>query len=167
MKRDSKKYWWTGRLILLTAIVLAGCAWPGPYIRHSWNTAAAFDAYKVYPGYQYYTSGTLNDPRAILALKPGYTLNSKGWQSVAMTPEKMEQWVLALKKDHFVEYNTYADGAQLIDDQGKIAGIYFSVWEFPLIRFSKAKELMIKKPAHDYRLDNDLTEFLSGGPDID
>ena len=166
MKRNFKKNWWAGPLTLLVAMTFAGCAWPGAYIQHSWDTAAEFDAFQIYPGYQYYTSGTLQDPRAVLALKPGYTLHSTGWTPVEMTSEKLEQWVLALEKDSFVEYNTNANGAQLIDDQGNIAGVYFSVWEFPLIRFSESKELEIRKPAAHYRLDNDRTEFLSGGGDM-
>lgn len=166
MKSRSNIFQRAGLWALLAALVLSGCSWPGAYIQHNLDVADRFNTYQVYPGCQYFTSGTLEDPRAVLALKSGYSLTSEGWQPVQMTSKELEQWVQALKKDSFAEYNTYSDGAQIIDDQGNIAGFYFSVWEFPLIRFTASKELILRKPAADYRLDNDRTEFLSGGSDF-
>jgi hypothetical protein len=141
-------------LSTLAAILLSGCGWYGAYIRHNLEVADRFDTYQVYSGYDYYTSGTLEDPRAVLALKPGYAVTSTDWQPVAMTTEKLQEWVLALKKDPFVEFNTFSNGAQIIDDQGDVAGFYYSVWDFPIIRFSESGELLINKPLPVYRYHN-------------
>ena len=155
MKGKLSKYQKRGLLIILaTVLVLSGCAWYGAYIANNLQVGRQFDTYQIYAGYQYYTCGTLEDPRAVLALKPGYALDSKGWQPTEMTPEKLKKWVLALKRVPFVEFNTFSNGAQIIDNDGNLAGYYYSVWSFPIIRFSKSKELLINKPQPVYRYYN-------------
>ena len=143
-------------LILTTALVLSGCAWYGAYIVNNLQVGHQFDTYQIYPGYHYYTCGTLEDPRAVLALKPGYRLNSKDWQPFEMTSEKLKKWVLALKKAPFVEFNTFSNGAWIIDNDGNVAGYYYSVWSFPIIRFSESGELLINKPSPVYRYYNGI-----------
>jgi hypothetical protein len=156
MRRYLKGKWELVAAILWVAMLLTGCSWYGGYIRHNLEVRNWFDAYHLYSGYHYYTCGTLEDPRAVLALKPEYTLNSDGWESVAMTADQLKVWVLALKKDPFVEFNTFSDGAQIIDNQGNIAGVYYSVWDFPIIRFSQSKTLLISKPKPIYRYGNEI-----------
>ncbi len=153
--------WLAAFATIFATMILAGCGWQGAYIRHNWEVQDQFDAYQLYPGCRYFTSGTLRDPRGVLALKPEYKLNSDGWMPVAMTGGLLAQWLSALKKGTFVEYNTFSNGAQIVDDQGNIAGYYYSVWDFPRIRFSQPKELMIHKPFAQYRFDNNRAELLS------
>lgn len=150
---------------LATAVAMAvlGCSWPGPHLQHNKEVAVQFDGYRIYPGYQYYTSGTIEDPRAILALKPGYILNSLSWQRVDMTSRDIEQWVVAMKKDPFVDENTFSNGAHIIGSGGEIAGYYYSVWEFPLVRTEGEKTIAMNKPINNYRLTNDHMNKLMGG----
>ena len=161
------RYKWRGLLLTpMAALFLSGCAWYGAYIGHDTEVGRQFDTYQIYPGYQYYTCGTLEDPRAVLALKPGYTLDAKYWQPVEMTSGKLKEWVLALKKDPFVEFNTFSNGARIMDDEGNVAGYYYSVWDFPVIRFSKSKELLINKPPPDYRYYNEIKGRSAGNDDM-
>jgi hypothetical protein len=143
-------------VVLFTATLLWGCSWYGAYIRHNQEVADRFESYQLYPGYRYYTAGTLADPRAVLALKPGYQLKSTGWQPVEMTPDKLKTWVQALDKVPFADENMFPNGAQIIDDQGHIAGYYYSVWDFPIIRFSEANTLVMNKPPPNYRYYNKI-----------
>lgn len=150
-------------MALALVAALGGCTWPGPHLMHSWTVETQYDTYRLDPGYDYYTSGTLKDPRGILALKPGYTIDSKGWQPVKMTPSKLEQWVLALKKDSFVEYNTFSNGAEILGFNGEVVGHYYSVWEFPRVYMPDAKTVQIAKPWNDYRDTNERWKVLHGG----
>ena len=143
-------------VMLFTAVLLWGCSWFGAYIRHNQKVADRFESFQLYPGYKYYAAGTLADPRAVVALKPGYHLRSAGWQSVEMTPEKLKAWVQALKNVPFAEDNTFPNGAQIIDAQGHIAGYYYSVWAFPIISFPVAKALVMNAPPPNYRYYNDV-----------
>ena len=86
---------------MLLPAILMGCTWAGPHLQHNNAVTLHFDSFQVYPQYQYFTAGTLDDPRAILALKPDYTLDSPGWQAVRMTPALLEQWISAFQADMF------------------------------------------------------------------
>lgn len=138
------------------------CTWPGPHLQHNWAVEKQFDSYKIYPEHQYYTGGTLEDPRAVLALKTDYILDSPNWQKVNMTTEELERWIQALKKDSFVEYNTFSNGARVVGDSGEIAGYYYSVWEFPLVRIPKEKTILMAVPDAEYRSTNMRIEFFTG-----
>jgi hypothetical protein len=118
-----------------------------------------FHNHEIFAGHRYFTGGTLEDPRAILVLKPQYQLDAPDWRPVTMTPEELAQWVEALKKDSFVEYNTFSNGAKIIDDNGNLAGYYYSVWEFPLVRMPGEKTIQLAVPATKYRSTNRRVEF--------
>lgn len=147
---------------VIMAAILFGCAWPGPHLQHNSAVALHFDSFRIYPQYQYYTAGTLQDPRAILALKPGYILESPGWQAVHMTPELLAQWIGAFKADMFVDGNVFSDGANVIGLNGELAGHYYSVWEYPVVRVPKAMTIAVAVPRADYRRHNEkIRDFLS------
>ena len=153
-------------LTLAMASIAAGCSWPGPHLQHNLAVESHFDAFQIYPQYQYYTAGNLNDPRAILALKPGYTLESPGWQTVDMTPELLAQWIAAFKEDSFVDGNVFPDGAAVIGYDGELAGHYYSVWEYPVVRVPKEMTIAQAVPDADYRRHNEkIKDFLYGGDD--
>jgi len=130
----------------LVVAMAFGCSWPGPHLQHNSAVARYFDGYQIYPQYQYYTAGTLEDPRAIVALKTGYALESPDWSKVSMTPAKLEQWITALKRGAFVEDNQFPNGANLIGRNGEVAGHYYSVWEYPRVRVPAQKTIAMTVP---------------------
>jgi hypothetical protein len=161
--RSMDRRW--GDILVITGLMVAmvlGCSWPSAYLRHSWTVENQFDNHEIFTKHQYFTGGTLEDPRAILVLKPDYQLDSPGWQPVTMTQEALAQWIDALKKDFFVGYNTFSNGAKVIVDKGEIAGYYYSVWEFPLVRMPGEKNIQLAVPRAEYRSTNRRTEFFTG-----
>lgn len=153
-------------MALAMAAMAAGCSWSGPHLQHNSAVGNQFDTYQIYPQYQYYTAGTLEDPRAILALKPGYTLASTGWQAVDMTPDLLARWIAAFKADSFVDGNVFSDGATVVAQNGEVAGYYYSVWEFPVVRVPKEMTIALAVPAADYRPYNEkIIDFLSDDHD--
>lgn len=154
---------WSGILVItgLMAAMVLGCSWPGSHLRHSWTVESQFDGNEIFTEHQYFTGGTLEDPRAILVLKPEYQLDSPDWRPVSMTQEELAQWIGALKKDYFVSYNTFPNGAKVIGDSGEIAGYYYSVWEFPLVRMPGEKTVQLAVPRTEYRSTNRRAEFFT------
>ena len=149
---------------VLAAAILMGCTWPGPHLQHNTAVDYQFNSYQIYPQHQYYIAGTLKDPRAILALKPGYTLESPGWQAVNMTPELLERWIAAFNEDSFVEGNVFPDGANIIGHNGELAGYYYSAWEYPVVRIPRQMTIALAVPEVEYRPHNEkIIDFLSGG----
>lgn len=143
-----------GIIAVLLAATALGCSWPWPYLQHNTAVERHFDGYQIYPQYQYYTAGTLDDPRAIVALKSGYTLDSPEWTAVSMTSETLEQWITALKKDPFVEDNELPNGANLVGRNKEVAGYYYSVWDFPAVRVAEEKTISMAVPLAEYRMTN-------------
>jgi|GEM_PF-2843035 len=161
MKLPSRFRLRKGVAAMIGAVVLIafGCSWPGPHLQQNWAVETQFDNYQLYPDYHYYVSGDLKDPRAVLALKPGYTLDSSGWQPVNMTVNDLEQWIQALKMDSLVEYNTFPNGANIIGSKGEIAGVYYSVWELPLVQMQDENTFLLVKPRAEYRSTSHWWEF--------
>lgn len=167
METTFKKVHWraAGIIAALMAVAALGCTWPGPHLQHNAAVESQFDGYQIYSQYQYYTAGTLEDPRAILALKPGYTLESSEWQAVRMTPGELEQWISAMKNSDFVDYNQFPNGADLIGQNGEVAGHYYSVWRYPLVRTPADKTIALNVPIGEYRMTNKwYIEGFAGGP---
>lgn len=135
---------------VITATVIA-CSWPGPHLQHNAGVDRYFEGFHVYPRYQYHTAGTLEDPRAIVALKPGYTLDAPQWRAVVMTPEKLERWIAALKKSAFVEYNQFPNGADVIGRNGEVVGHYYSVWSYPRVRVPQETTITMAVPLPQLR----------------
>lgn len=168
METNFKKRPRPAALILgvLMVAFLAGCTWPGPHLQHNTAVESHFDSFQIYPQYQYYTAGTLKDPRAIVALKPGYTLESPGWQAVNMTPGLLEQWIAAFKEDSFVEGNVFPDGANVIGHDGELAGYFYSAWVYPVVRIPRKMTIALAVPEVEYRPHNEkVIDFLSGDDD--
>ena len=143
-----------GIFAALVAAAATGCAWPGPHLQHNSEVEHHFDGYRIYPQYQYYTAGTLEDPRAIVALKEGYTLDSPEWTKVGMTPDKLEMWITAMKQGKWVDMNQLPNGAHLIGRNGEVAGHYYSVWEYPLVRVPEEKTIAMNIPLAELRNTN-------------
>ncbi len=143
-----------GIFAVLIAAAVMGCAWPGPHLQHNSEVERHFDGYQIYPQYQYYTAGTLEDPRAIVALKEGYALDSPEWTKVSMTPDTLEMWITAMKKGDFVDENQLPNGAHLIGRNGEVAGHYYSVWQHPLVRVPEEKTIAMNIPLNELRNTN-------------
>ena len=148
---------------LLMTVNLIACTWPGPHLQHNTAVDEYFNSFQVYPQYQYYTADTLKDPRAILALKPGYTLDSPGWQAVDMNPQLLESWISAFKKDSLLEGNLFPDGANVVSHNGELVGYFYSAWVYPVVRVPKAMTVAIAVPQDEYRPNNEkVLDLLSG-----
>ena len=143
-----------GIFAVLMAAAAMGCSWPWPHLQHNAEVERYFDGYQIYPQYQYYTAGTLEDPRAIVALKEGYTLDSPEWTKVSMTPDKLETWITAMKKGAWVDENQLPNGAHLIGGSGEVAGHFYSVWDYPLVRVPAEKTIAMNIPMAELRNTN-------------
>lgn len=159
-----------GGILIITGLIVAlvlGCSWPGAHLRHSWTVDNQFNGNEIFTEHQYFTGGTLEDPRAILVLKSEYQLDSPDWQPVTMTQQALGQWIVALNKDFFVGYNTFSNGAKVIGDDGEIVGYYYSSWEFPLVRMPEQKTIQLAVPRAEYRSTNQRAEFFTGNDSRD
>ena len=113
-----------------------------------------FERSRIYSGFRYYYSGTVEDPLALLALSPDIILDSTDWTHTNMTPKQLDSWIQAFKLEPWVEYNQLPDAAVIADPQGKTVGYYYSVWRYPQVRFTKANRVEIDRPVARLRITN-------------
>lgn len=152
-----------GRMLTAAALVLLfGAAWIGcsthsSHLKLSYSVEDQFERSRLYPGLQYYTSGTMDDPLALVALEPGVILESDVWKPIDMTPKQLDSWIQAFKLQPWIEYNQIPDAALIADPGGKRVGYYYSVWKYPEVRFLSANRIQIDKPVAELRVTNRVT----------
>jgi hypothetical protein len=86
----------------------------------------AFEAYRVNPELNYYTSGSDVYPNAIMGLNKRYTLDTPLWKQVDMTPEKLRDTVQGMQQKAD-ELNLSLQGWSLRDEGGQEIGVWYSV----------------------------------------
>ncbi len=127
-------------------LILSGCATAPASLNPSYKVAADFRNFHPIPGYRYYYSGTWANPLAVIALKPGITLETKGWTPVAAEPRRIASLIESLRLVPWVEYNIMPNGAYIIDPNGKKVGLYYTVYRFSQIAFKTADTIDIAIP---------------------
>ena len=110
--------------------LLAGCASNhqarGNFgiLKLSREVSRIFESYKVLPEYNYYLSGSVTKPRAIMGIDRNYTLATGLWKEAAdLTPEQLKKWV-----DQILGFlpPTRTFGAYILDPNGQQVGIWYS-----------------------------------------
>ncbi len=110
-------------------------------IREHHDVTRVFRAYQVIPNYNYFYYGVYLEPDTIMGIDKKYTVKSEFWTPVALTPEQLKTWVIALDRKrgdtYFAKrYMWKYQGAYVLDPEGTTIGIWYSkldwgVFEFP------------------------------------
>ena len=144
-------------LLFAAGVLWVGCGTQSAYFKASYSVEERFERSRLYPGLRYYTSGSLKYPLALVALDPNVKLESDTWQPIEMTSKKLYNWVSAMKYEPWVEYNQLPDGAVISDKQGKPVGFFYSVWQYPQVRFPADNRIEIDPPVALLRITNRVT----------
>lgn len=109
------------------AFFLAGCAGAfSGYGRLAPNEQVGRDLESGNPpaGYQYYYSGPDAMPNAILGIADGYTLDTRVWKPVDLTPKQLHEWMQWITRNYGTSLRYR--GADVLDSSGKKVGIWYS-----------------------------------------
>ena len=141
-------------VLMLYGGVWIGCVSHDSHLKLSYSVQDQFERSWIYSGLQYYYSGTMEDPLALVALEPDVMLESTAWQATEMTGQQLYSWVRAFKMQPWIEYNQIPDGAVITDPQGNRVGFYYSIWKYPRVRFLDANRIKIDQPVAELRVTN-------------
>jgi hypothetical protein len=133
-------------LIIAALVLAAGCAAIGSHFRRSGDVADTFENYQLIPGHDYYISGRDTKPVAIVALREDYSLTSPHWRQVHPDSDRLRQWVERMLMQPGAEFNQEPNGARILDQQGNPIGVWYSVWQTPILRFQSDKGVTISQP---------------------
>lgn len=127
-------------------LIISGCATVPSSFKPSYRVTSVFGDFRPIPGYRYFYSGTRAKPLGVLALKPGITLETKGWQPVAAERREIDPLIENMQLVPWVEYNVMPNGAYIIDPNNQKVGVFYSVYRFPRITFKNADTIDIAIP---------------------
>ncbi len=134
-------------LCLLVAVV--GCAGSGAYFQRSYDVAREFERGTILTDHRYYVGGPEAKPNAIAAVHTDYTLDSEHWREVsALTPEGLSDLVKRIRQVSGAEYKekTDSNGARIIAPDGRVIGIWYSVYERSQVRYLADNRVYLSFP---------------------
>jgi hypothetical protein len=131
-------------LIGLAVLVLAACGGSYGTLKRSADTNNQFESIQISPKYNYYYTGAYYKPNAIIGLIKEYTLISKLWKPVDLTPERLRGWIEQMT--NFRGYALRNFGSNILNAQGEMIGVWYSPEDFTTIRMLDDKQLWIYPP---------------------
>ena len=154
-----------GFMIVLTVMLLSFLG-GGSYLDSfgkfvpSQDVAKAFQTCHVMEGYDYYCVGPEHKPDAVIGIKQGYTLKSKIWKHITMTPEILKTWMNMI---HSKSWPLASFGSYLQDSKGNQVGLWYSEWDTTSVRVSDDKKIVVSlprpTPAEDMVFHRDRSKF--------
>ena len=132
---------------LVLPTLITGCA-AGSSARldRSGQVLKGFLSGQVLEGYTYYTTGMENNPDAILAIAPGYTLKTNRWLEREMTPTALRQMVGEMNS----MYNATPFGllgSYVLNDQGEQIGVWYSPAGTTTVEMLGPTEVRVSPPS--------------------
>jgi len=118
--------------VVLSVFLIGACAVSGTTggLRRSSDVTRQFQTYSAVSAYHYYHSGWSNNPYAIVAIDPQYTLKDRLWTRFTPDSETLKKLMDALYED----YNLSPYGAYIVDHRGRRIGLWYSAIQWAAVR---------------------------------
>ncbi len=112
------------RLLLIgCVIILAGCSMASyGRFKQSGEVEKIFKSGRVLMDHEYYYSGSITRPDAVMGIQKGYALEDEYWSKADEIQKYLKFWVEQMSRDWLVK------GYGILAPDGKQLGIYFSRW---------------------------------------
>lgn len=144
----------TSALWALAFMLSVGCTMSGPYFSRSFEVADEFEEGRLIENYSYYHFGRPHSPDALVAIRKDYTLTSPKWQPITVDERQLKEWVERMLNNPGAEYNSFPNGADIVNDEGEVFGAWYSVWQLPVLKFTGQKTFTISDPVAVFPMDN-------------
>jgi len=119
--------WMAGIAVLLLCMGCAGTFFKnyGGLTPDTYATKA-FETYQINPNYNYYISGSVVYPNALMGLEKTCTLDSDLWKKIEPTPQEFRELVQNMQTKA-LSFRQYQHGFAILDESGKRIGIWYSL----------------------------------------
>jgi hypothetical protein len=111
-------------------------------LQRSIEITRIFESYEVLPNYNYYYSGLGDIPYAIIGIDKNYRLRRGQWKEIHITTQILRNWISRM--DFIYGYRPY--GSQILDNDGKQVGIWYSSKQWTTIIMEKKNEIAVFAP---------------------
>jgi hypothetical protein len=137
-------------IILISAIVIAGCATGLSQYQRSFDVSVQFEKGRLLDDHRYYAGGPPTKPNAIVALQKEYTLESPHWREIPdVTPEALKTLVSRISQVDGAEYKERQrmhNGARLFGPDGRQVGAWYSVYDYSQVKFLEDNRVYLSFP---------------------
>ena len=131
---------------IVAGLLSYGCAGANDgVIRLSDRVNDLFESHRVLEDYNYYYSGRDARPDAVLGVNKKYTLRSRLWKPVDLTPSQLAQWIDMMTDHRGYSIRTY--GAEILGPNNEPIGIWYSPWNWTAVQLQKGDQVVIHTPA--------------------
>lgn len=151
-------------LVLLLSMGVAGCA-PcldcGSLVKNHQITRDV-EQLTIQPEYRYYYSGVELEPDAIIGVLARYSVTGGYWNEVEMTPTRLKKWLATLgtldgKWDDIHDMIIHYQGAAILTPQGEKIGIWYSKFDWTVVKFPGQNRLVLYPPDSGTRVNVPFT----------
>ncbi|GAB6906997.1 hypothetical protein DESC_770177 [Desulfosarcina cetonica] len=130
----------------LLLMIVVSCAGSTAYFSNSNDVSRQFETGEILPGYRYYYGGPQLKPNAIVAINPDYTLESPHWHAMKVSPASLQAIIDTIKFVPDAEYKTTPNGARIFASDGALVGVWYSVFEHPLVKRTGNNQVYLAAP---------------------
>jgi hypothetical protein len=131
-------------IVLLTIIILSGCAGNYGHIQRSREAGRSIENYQVYSDHTYYFSGPAAVPYAIIGIHKDYTLKSRLWKSVDLTSDQLRRWLDLGMQGTF---GFPPSGSYIIGPDGQKIGIWYSIFNGTVVKMENDNVVVVHPPS--------------------
>ena len=150
-KEVSKRSTWKGLiaffLISALAVALVGCAATGNRgtLQSDLELNRMILAYEIVPDHNYYFSGKVDRPNAILGIHKSYHLMSHLWTPTRINSAQLAKWIQAIGPEKYRGPTGY-HAAYILDPEGKRVGIWYSIMHTTTVEFLEGNKIKVNSP---------------------
>jgi hypothetical protein len=124
---------------------LSACLGSYGRLQRSSEVSKTFERHEVLDDHRYYATGPEARPTAILAVQRQFTLKSRLWNPVDMTPEQLKRLVDAMTDQ--LGFTPVIMGGIITDPEGRQAGLWYSPYSSTTIRFEPDNIMWVSLPS--------------------
>lgn len=133
-------------IVLALGVTVGGCTLSpdqGKMVR-TLEVDRLIESATVLPGHTYFFAGPEAEPDAIIAIESSFTLQSKYWIRVEEVAGQLKMWNRLLENDTRIVYGY--EGFKILTPEGKQAGIWYSKFDYSVVRFPDPSSLILYAP---------------------
>jgi hypothetical protein len=129
--------------LVMVVLIFAGCSTPvSGRLQNSPEVTEQFKSSQILPNHNYYVSGFLRIPYAIIAIDNNYELRIRNWKPLDIDSSALNQ--LVYRMEHV--YSLNPRGAWILDQDGSRVGAWYSSQFHTKVKRDKEGRIVVATP---------------------
>jgi hypothetical protein len=131
-------------ILLLTISMLWGCSGKYGYIQKSREAGRSFESLQIWDDHIYYYSGPAAIPYAVIGIHKDYTLKTRLWKKIDLTPDQLRIWLILGMQGTF---GFPPSGSYIFGSDGQKIGIWYSIFNHTVVKMENDNVVVVHPPS--------------------